>query len=174
MEFLQQFLSKKTKPSKPAGFRASDFLLTPKDAWVGLRRLATAISHASLRDVNGVLLLMLTAFSLYWFSTISVEGIVFWIFIVVLFYWKLDSRIAIGAALGLLVLIPFMLWLHSIDILIYGEIWAERVAVWVYYFLVIGVVKQIVEYKQEQKKSPPKHTVRKTKQRKISVTDINV
>lgn len=27
----------------------------------------------------------------------------------------------------------------------------ERIAVWAYYFLVIGVIKQIIEYKWEQK-----------------------
>ena len=75
-----------------------------------------------------------------------------------IFYWKIDSRVSIGFALGGLVAIMILLalsgggiapswrWGDNITTLHFDAL-AEVVAVWVYFFLVIGVVKQIWEYK---------------------------
>lgn len=86
---------------------------------------------------------------LRWKLEISIEGTVFWAFTVVLFYKKWDSRISIGLALACLVTLPVLLSLFNYRILLVGDIWAERVAVWAFYFLSIGVVKQIWELKTE-------------------------
>jgi len=58
---------------------------------------------------------------------------------------RVDSRIAIGIALLLLAYTPF--------ILIGGnEAYANQIAIYAYYFLVIGVVQQFAEYLRENKK----------------------
>jgi len=43
-----------------------------------------------------------------------------------------------------------LLSLFNYRILLMGDIWAERVAVWAFYFLSIGVMKQIVEFRVDQ------------------------
>ena len=61
-------------------------------------------------------------------------------------YWRVDSSISIVLALVGFVCVPILLILYNKNILFQGEILSERVAVWAYYFLVIGIVKQIFEY----------------------------
>jgi len=87
---------------------------------------------------------------LRWKLHISIEGLIFWSFIIILFYKKWDSRISIGLALACLVTLPVLLSLFNYRILLMGDIWAERVAVWAFYFLSIGVMKQIVEFRVDQ------------------------
>lgn len=73
------------------------------------------------------------------------ETLFFLAFLVVLFRWRLDSRVSIGAALACLVAIPVSLILFQIRWWPAGEAWAETFAVWAYYFLAMGVLRQIVE-----------------------------
>lgn len=61
--------------------------------------------------------------------------------------FSIDSRLAFGAALVHLVAIPLLL-------IVKKDGWAEGVAVYVYYFLVIGVVHSIAELRREEKKDP--------------------
>ncbi len=85
------------------------------------------------------------------FTELTIVDIFFWIFFFVMFWWQIDSRVSIGGALVCLVIIPFLLVLGNKEIFLKGEAWAEVVAVWAYFFLVIGVAKQIWEYKKEAK-----------------------
>ena len=71
-------------------------------------------------------------------------------------YWHLDSRVVIFLALICMITIPILLALANKNILFYGDAWAETVAVWAYYFLVIGVVRQIFEYRSEGKEEKGK------------------
>jgi len=66
-----------------------------------------------------------------------------------MFYWNLDSRISIGGGLISLVFCPILLILKNDYGFMMGEIWAEQMAIWAYYFLVIGVTKQIWEFRKE-------------------------
>jgi len=115
-------------------------------------------SNVGKRDIIGVGLLVILGvamhFGLHWHA----EGIFFWLFFASLFYWKIDSRVSIGLALAGLVLIMILLALSDAGIApswrwgdnittMHLDALAEKVAVWVYFFLVIGVVKQIWEYK---------------------------
>ena len=129
-------------------FRLSSYLITPFDLWRGF---AFVVKRARLRDWFGVVLLVALALLLRLVFHISVEGIAFWLFFAVLLYWRLDSRISIGCALAGLVVIPVLLTLYNSKVLAAGDYWAERVAVWVYYFLCIGVIKQMIEYRAADK-----------------------
>ncbi|MFA5866557.1 MAG: hypothetical protein WC891_01130 [Actinomycetota bacterium] len=56
--------------------------------------------------------------------------------------WRVDSRGAIAIAVGLLVSCPFLIVMEQRAL-------AEQAAVSVFYFLVIGVVEQIIEFIRE-------------------------
>jgi len=66
-------------------------------------------------------------------------GILYIIYFLLLFVLKIDSRIPVSAALFLLILTPFFLIKNL-------EAYANYLATLAYFFLVIGVVKQFVEY----------------------------
>ena len=125
-------------------------------------KVAGSKLKAGMRNAIGIILLGMLGvamhFGLHWHA----EGIFFWLFFVSLFYWKIDSRVSIGLALAGLVLIMILLALSDAGIApswrwgdnittMHLDALAEKVAVWVYFFLVIGVVKQIWEFKVESK-----------------------
>jgi hypothetical protein len=90
----------------------------------------------------------------------GVEGIAFLGFLAVLFAWDVDGRVSIGAGLSCLVLIVVMQALIQSGVLLLFETSTETVAVWAYYFLVIGVAKQLVDLVREgravhRKENPP-------------------
>ena len=126
------------------------------------------------RDMLGVALLVILALGMRLGLNWGYEGVFFWLFFISLFYWRIDSRVSIGFALVGLISIMLMLalkqyvgmmhydyneltsiwWGSNKDALIlisHFDKYAEKVAVWVYFFLVIGVVKQIWEYRVELK-----------------------
>lgn len=139
--------------------KITEYLFTPKDAWKGILYLA---KNATFRDLLGVLLLPVVFVGVHYIIGWSLEAGIFWMFIVSMWYWRIDSRVAIGAALVCLVIIPLLLTLFRQEIFLTGEYWAERVAVWAYYFLVIGVVRQIFEYIKEQRQAKPDSNIRDT------------
>jgi len=51
-------------------------------------------------------------------------------------FYKFKGRVSVGVALGFLVLCPFLLILKK-------EAIAEKAAIWVYMFLVVGVIQEI-------------------------------
>ncbi len=65
-------------------------------------------------------------------------------YLALLFFFKIDSRMAIGAALILLVATPIYLILKL-------EAFANYLATVAYFFLVVGVIKQFFEYLRERK-----------------------
>lgn len=73
----------------------------------------------------------------------------FLFFAIVMYVRRWDARIAIGGALVGLVSIMIMTLLYDYGLV--EEVWSEKVAVWVYYLLVIGVVGQIIEYFLEKR-----------------------
>lgn len=125
-------------------FKLTDYIFTPADVLYAVKKI-------SLWDICAFTLLGVVAVLLFTFTEISGEGIFFWLFFISLFCWRIDSRVSIGFALVCLVCIPILLVLFNNDILFLGDVWAEKVAVWAYFFLVIGVVKQIWEFKTEKK-----------------------
>lgn len=127
-------------------FSIWSWVFTPKDAWRAVWHVAT---HFTRRDYWGMIIAGLLMGGLRSWTTLSWEGVIFWLFTLIMFYWRLDSRISIGLGLVCLITIALLTSFASAKVLPIGEEWAERVAVWAYYFLVIGVAKQIVEYAQE-------------------------
>lgn len=110
-------------------------------------------SIAQSRMILGFFVLGTAIFSLMYFTDLATSDIFFWIFMTAMFWYKIDSRVSIGAALFLLIVIMFFTFIDSLHITKYyiqGSL--EKMAVWVYFFLVIGVIKQIWEYHEENKK----------------------
>lgn len=79
----------------------------------------------------------------------GVEGMLFLAFFTTVFAWNLDGRVSIGAGLACLVLIMLLQALIQSGVLLLFDESTETVAVWAYYFLVIGVLKQMVDFVQE-------------------------
>ena len=62
-----------------------------------------------------------------------------------IYRFKFEGRVSIGFALFFLILCPFLL--------IFGkELIAEKVAIWAYMFLVVGVIQMFIEYIREGKR----------------------
>lgn len=125
-----------------------DYLFNHKDLYAlyGYARRRT-----SIQDWMGILLFVAVGAVVNQFYDVQAETIFFFMFILAIWRWNLDSRVSIGLALACLAIVPILLMLYNNLYLVQGDIWAERVAVWAYYFLVIGVIKQIFEYRREGK-----------------------
>jgi len=127
-------------------FKLSEHILTPID----LYRIALSLLQKTTgRDIIKIAILigLFVVFRNYFeWQTDSSLFMIFWI---ALFFWNLDSRISIGLGLISLIFCPILLYLHENNGFLMGEVWAEQMAVWAYYFLVIGVSKQIWEFRKE-------------------------
>lgn len=128
-------------------FKIKDYILVPKDFGFFLKKLW---QKADYTDFLGIFLLVIYALVFGWFFSVSIEPLFFFGFIIAVIYWRMDSRVSIALALVCLVLTPLCLFLFEKNFLFQGEIWAEKLAVWAYFFLVIGVVKQMFELKSER------------------------
>ena len=128
--------------------KIKDYILIPKDI-LTLGKMFRFWQHYT--DWLGILILFLYVLLFGWLFGVPAEPLFFIGFILAIIYWGMDSRVSIAFALACLVCVPILLILYNKNILFQGEIWAEQVAVWAYYFLVIGVVRQIFEYRAEAK-----------------------
>jgi len=126
-----------------------DYILVPKDVGVLAIRFWRRLNYTDWLGVVGIVLYVLVV---GWMYGMPGEPLFFIGFILAMIYWQIDSRVSIALALVCLVCIPMLLVLFNKNMLFSGEIWAEQVAVWAYYFLVIGVVRQICEYWGERGK----------------------
>lgn len=97
-----------------------------------------------------ILILPLLAIGLFFFTDFGIDDIFFWVFAVWLFWYDRDARLPIAAALAGLVVIPILLALEARGITVWDDSSAETVAIWVYFFLVIGVAKQIWDMRKER------------------------
>ncbi len=127
-------------------FKIKDYILTPLDLY---RTVLYILRRITLRNVAEVFVLMILFFVFKYHLDWQTDSSLFMIFWIALFYWNLDSRISIGMGLICLISCPVLLYLSENYGLIMGEVWAEQMAVWAYYFLVFGVTKQIWEYRKE-------------------------
>ncbi len=127
----------------------TNYLFTVRDAWRGLVYIAT---HFTRRDVTRLLLFGLAFWLSYFVWHASWESVFFILFGISLFLWHIDGCISIGAGVGCLVVILILQILAQTLVLPQGAIWSETVAVWAYYFLAIGVVKQIGELIADSRK----------------------
>ncbi len=147
-------------------FKLKDYIFTPKDAWKLFRKLFFVVKKSTKRDVVGGVLFVVIAFGLFHFANFTFEGVFFWLFFFVLVFWNLDSRISIGAALvGLIIVAILNAMSNRGTSFVVG--WDEKVAVWVYFFLVIGVAKQMIEFKMESRKFTPSKTLVSIKSKEV-------
>lgn len=73
--------------------------------------------------------------------------------------YRIESRYSFGAALALLVIIPLLLSFNN-------EVLAEVYAVYAYYFLVIGTILSVIEFKREEKEGRIKMKISKIRELK--------
>ena len=71
------------------------------------------------------------------------------LWILSVYRFKFKGRVSIGLALGFLILCPFLLIFKK-------ELIAEKVAIWAYLFLVVGVIQLFIEYFKEGKENVQK------------------
>lgn len=121
--------------------KISDYILNYRD----IRDWFKSITLRGWKGAVCSLIVIIAGSKLFGF-----EGGVFLTFAFILFYWHIDSRTAIKYSLICMVAIPILLIISKNSFTV-TEDWAETVAVWAFYFLSIGVIKQIWEYKLESK-----------------------
>ncbi len=98
------------------------------------------------RKISGAVIMLVGIILLFLLTDLTSIDIFFWLFFFAMFWYRLDSRISISGALIGLVVIMFLSagqgfgWWKTDSL-------QEQIAVAVYFFLVIGVLKQIWEYK---------------------------
>lgn len=125
----------------------SEYILTPFDI---ARGICAAYQQATLRDFIGILAVASIGIIMLIATPLSGTVLFFVIFIAVLLYWRLDARVPLTLGLACLVGIPILLLLFRTNILLTGEYRAEQIAVWAYYFLVIGVLRQVLPSRKKK------------------------
>ena len=126
---------------KYMAFRAMDYFITPRD----LSKLLRSLMHISGRNLLKIFSLGIFCFVLKYFG-ISVENGLFVVGLLIVFLWNIDARLPIGSALAMLIAIILVLLVGPHTEFINETTWPEAMAVWVYFFLVIGVAKQIFDH----------------------------
>lgn len=106
---------------------------------------------AKVRHSLGACIVIGLVLGLFILTSLTSADIFFWVFFFSLFWWNIDGRVSIAFALAFLITIPILLALHQYASMAGSEAWAEVVAVWVYFFLAIGVMKQMWEMAWEKK-----------------------
>lgn len=128
----------------------SEYLFGPQDFWLLIRwayRRARGFSRMTWLKLGAIFLVELI---LLFGTEFGPQGLFFWGFVLATFLFDWDDRVPITFALAGLILIPFLLILKQYTALILADLWAEEVAVWVFFFLVIGVVRQAYEIWRER------------------------
>lgn len=115
-----------------------------------------------VRHALGVCIVVSMVCGLFIYTSLTSIDIFFWIFFFSMFWWNIDGRVSIGFALVFLITIPILLALHQYAGVAHSEAWAEMVAVWVYFFLAIGVMKQVWEMAWEKKEEVMKEVKQHT------------
>lgn len=118
--------------------KATDFLITPRDLW----KLLQLLFHMSILGWVKLLALIGAYFAARYFGVGFVDTI-FAVFAVAVFAYNLDARIPIVSALIGLGFIVLILIIGPHTQALNETTWPEPIAVWVYYFLAIGVAKQM-------------------------------
>ncbi|QQS20494.1 MAG: hypothetical protein IPL87_02870 [Candidatus Moraniibacteriota bacterium] len=85
------------------------------------------------------------------FTELRLDETLLGVFAAWIFFADKDARISIGFALAGLLAIPLLTLLENRDITIGTGDAAETIAVWVYFFLIIGVGKQLFDFVRDTK-----------------------
>lgn len=134
----------------------TEYVFGLRDLWHLIRYLYRRAAGMRRQTLLKLLLIVAIELGLVFWMGYGVQGIFFWGFFLASFLFGWDGRVAIGFALVGLVLIPILLAPKQYAGWILADLWAEEVAVWVYFFLVIGVVRQAWELsRQSEEPRPP-------------------
>lgn len=120
----------------------SDYFLTPEE-------LTRKLQTFTRRDLIGLEITWALGLLGAWF--INFEAGIFIAFIFALYYWHIDSRKSFGLALACLLMVPVILFIAEFSGVVTEEM-ATAVATWGFYFLIIGMTKQIYEHFSRRKK----------------------
>ena len=99
---------------------------------------------------NQTTILILTIFGIFLdifvfkFTSDLLILILIGLWVLSVYHYKFEGRVSVGLAFGFLILCPFLLIFKK-------ELIAEKSAIWVYMFLVVGVVQLFVEYLKEER-----------------------
>lgn len=114
--------------------------------WEKIKRISVRVFvrvHDDIRSkkIRGILLLV--AFGLI-FWRFGINAAWLWLLFLAFLFYGWENRIIAALALLCLLTCPFLLAAKKDD-------WAEAMAVYAYFFLVMTVVLQLVEYKREER-----------------------
>jgi len=98
----------------------------------------------SILPLTGIVILIDTFFLKFTSSFLILLVVGLWVLNIWLY--KFEGRVSIGLALGFLTLCPFLLIFKK-------NLIAEKAAVWVYMFLVVGVIQLFIENFKKEKES---------------------
>jgi len=98
----------------------------------------------SILPLTGIVILIDTFFLKFTSSFLILLVVGLWVLNIWLY--KFEGRVSIGLALGFLTLCPFLLIFKK-------DLIAEKAAVWVYMFLVVGVIQLFIENFKKEKES---------------------
>ena len=142
---VEDFMGKSDYAGKPP--RSGNSVKFPSNS---LHRVTSSSSQqkgkklSRTRKVSGAVIMLVGMILLFLLTDLTSINIFFWLFFFAMFWYRLDSRISIAGALIGLVVIMFLSagqgfgWWKTDNL-------QEQIAVAVYFFLVIGVLKQIWE-----------------------------
>mgnify|MGYP001582985941 CR=1 FL=1 len=98
---------------------------------IEMKKLKAFLGYFSL------LLIVILIISNYYFNFVeNIENYVFLFYLLVVLILNVNSKIPVIIALFLLVIIPFLLYFEK-------NLLADQLTIYAYYFLIIGVIKQI-------------------------------
>lgn len=90
------------------------------------------------------LFVLAVSIAIYFFGGLSAA--LMWLLFLLFLVYEWDNRIIAFSAIVSLATCPFLIYFKKDD-------WAETIAIYAYYFLIMTVVSQIVEFKLEQRRA---------------------
>lgn len=118
------------------------FLYCLKKIWNYYQAVVVLINNSFKEDLTKTVICLLLFLVFFLFFKNSLTALLLGSTLAVVFF-RWDSRIFFGVALLFLVSCPIFLFLKD-------ETWAEQMAIYAYYLLVVGVIIQIIDYAKEQ------------------------
>lgn len=118
-------------------FKVSDYFLTLKDLGDFLRY--KVINN----DWKGIILLLIILIVGLKYK-IGGELLIFSTYVIMSLYWRYSEKVAIYFSITLILISALLMILFNNDVVYSGYAWADRTALWAYYFFAIGVFQYLI------------------------------